>query len=46
MTTRHCSMENSVKQVTSSYEEIKKRLELLDGKFATATFSATSTRTT
>ena len=39
MTTRHCAMELSVKKVNSSYDEIKKRLDLLEGKFATAAFS-------
>ena len=46
MTTRHCAMEMSVKKVNSSYDEIKKRLDLLEGKFATAAFSGTSTKTT
>ncbi|CAE7554898.1 SMC1 [Symbiodinium sp. CCMP2592] len=43
MTDRHCSMEHAVKRVT----DIRKHLELLEGKFATATFStSSSTRTT
>ena len=46
MTARHCAMEMSVKRVNSSYDEIKKRLDLLEGKFATAAFSGTSTKTT
>ncbi|CAE7737428.1 pol [Symbiodinium sp. CCMP2592] len=46
MTDRHCSMEHSVKKVSDSYDDIKQRLALLEGKFATATFSTSSTRTT
>ena len=46
MTNRHCAMELSVKKVNSSYDDIKKRLDLLEGKFATAAFSGTSTKTT
>ena len=46
MTDRHCHMEQTVKKVGASHEELLKRLENLEGKFATATFSTSSTRTT
>ena len=46
MTDRHCYMEQAVKQVSSGHDELLKRLELLEGRFATATFSTSSTRTT
>ena len=46
MTDRHCCMEESVKKVSAGHEELLKRLENLEGRFATATFSTSSTRTT
>ena len=48
MTDRHCDIENTVKKVSDSYDDVRRRLELLEGKFATASFSntTTSTRTT
>ena len=46
MTDRHCCMEESVKKVNDGHEELLKRLENLEGRFATATFSTSSTRTT
>ena len=46
MTDRHCAMEQSVAKVNESNEGIRQRLELLEGKFATASFpTGSSTRT-
>ncbi|CAE7712118.1 unnamed protein product [Symbiodinium sp. CCMP2592] len=45
MTDRHCAMEHSVRQVDSRQGEILQRLDLLEGKFAKANFSLSSTRT-
>ncbi|CAE7305788.1 unnamed protein product [Symbiodinium sp. CCMP2592] len=42
MTDRHCDIEHTVKKVDQSYEDVRRRLELLEGKFATATFSTTT----
>ncbi|CAE7712228.1 pol [Symbiodinium sp. CCMP2592] len=42
MTDRHCDIEHTVKKVDQSYEEVRRRLELLEGKFATASFSTTT----
>ena len=45
MTDRHCHMEESVKVVSAGHAELMKRLDNLEGRFATATFSTSSTRT-
>ncbi|CAE7364888.1 unnamed protein product [Symbiodinium sp. CCMP2592] len=45
MTDRHCAMEESVRKVDNRQGEMLQRLELLEGKFAKATFSLSSTRT-
>ncbi|CAE7305832.1 ANK3, partial [Symbiodinium sp. CCMP2456] len=45
MTDRHCHMEQSVNKVTASHAELCRRLEMLERKFATASFSGGSTRT-
>ena len=46
MTDRHVHIEQSVNKVVSGHEELVRRMELLEGKFATASFSTTtSTRT-
>eukprot|EP00439_Symbiodinium_sp_Y106_P006546 s2509_g1.t1 len=34
MTDRHCDIENTVKKVSDSYDDVRRRLELLEGKFA------------
>ncbi|OLP90095.1 Retrovirus-related Pol polyprotein from type-1 retrotransposable element R2 [Symbiodinium microadriaticum] len=46
MTDRHVHIERSVSRVVSSHEDLARRLELLEGKFATASFSTTSTTRT
>eukprot|EP00439_Symbiodinium_sp_Y106_P035980 s690_g4.t1 len=45
MINRYCNLENSVKMVTNSYDLIRKRLHLLERKFATASFSVISIKT-
>ncbi|CAE7190571.1 NSNH, partial [Symbiodinium necroappetens] len=46
MTDRHVHIEQTVNRVASGHAELSRRLELLEGKFATATFSTTSTTRT
>ncbi|CAE7709541.1 unnamed protein product, partial [Symbiodinium necroappetens] len=46
MTDRHCHIEGTVKQSTDAVDDVRRRLELLEGKFAAASFAASSTRTT
>ena len=43
MTNRHCAIEHSVQTVSTSYDEVKRRLDMLEGKFATASFCNTNT---
>ena len=43
---RHCHMERSVNKAASGHGGLWRRLEVLEGKFATASFSTSSTRTT
>ncbi|CAE7235511.1 unnamed protein product [Symbiodinium sp. CCMP2592] len=45
MTDRHCVMEQSVRKVDERQQSVLQRLELLEGKFAKANFSMSSTRT-
>ncbi|CAE6934847.1 unnamed protein product [Symbiodinium sp. CCMP2592] len=45
MTDRHCAMEQSVRQVDSTQQAVLERLAALEGKFAKANFSLSSTRT-
>ena len=45
MTDRDCHMEGTVKQAAAATEKNRRRLELLEGKFAAASFTASSTRT-
>ncbi|CAE7726322.1 kif1 [Symbiodinium sp. CCMP2592] len=45
MTDRHCVMEQSVRNVDERQKSVLERLELLEGKFAKANFSMSSTRT-
>ncbi|CAE7807571.1 unnamed protein product [Symbiodinium sp. CCMP2592] len=45
MTDRHCAMEQSVRQVDDRQASVLQRLEILEGKFASANFSLSSTRT-
>ncbi|CAE7244982.1 dis32 [Symbiodinium sp. CCMP2592] len=45
MTDRHCAMEQSVRKVDEKQQSVLHRLELLEGKFAKANFSMSSTRT-
>ncbi|CAE7308075.1 unnamed protein product [Symbiodinium sp. CCMP2592] len=45
MTDRHCAMEQSVRQVDERQSSVLQRLEVLEGKFASANFSLSSTRT-
>ena len=45
MTDRHVHIEQSVNKVVTGHEDLARRLELLEGKFATASFSTASTRT-
>ncbi|CAE7744136.1 unnamed protein product [Symbiodinium sp. CCMP2592] len=45
MTDRHCVMEQSVRNVDEKQKSVLERLELLEGKFAKANFSISSTRT-
>ncbi|CAE7904274.1 X-element\ORF2, partial [Symbiodinium necroappetens] len=46
MTDRHCHIEGTVKQSAAAVDDVRRRLELLEGKFAAASFTASSTRTT
>ena len=39
-------MEGTVKQSAAAVDDVRRRLELLEGKFASASFTASSTRTT
>ena len=43
MTNRHVAIEHSARNVDSSYEDVRRRLDLLEGKFATASFCNTNT---
>ena len=45
MTDRHVSIEEKINRVATGNTDLSRRLELLEGKFASATFSTTSTRT-
>ena len=45
MTDRHCHLEQTVNNVASGHQELCRRLEMLEGKFATAAFSGSSTKT-